>query len=130
MRYWKWVIKQKHTDTLSFTANYYNEEGLDEENRKSLSPYYEFVQKIDITLKEKPSDPRTSKAYKVTFYLIDVASESYVKDSELVDKVKNDLGASSVFVEGADIGIWHDAHPLNKGADFESYFKGEGEWIK
>ena len=69
------------------------------------------------------------KIYKITTYLVDGSDE--FNDASLEDCLiyctQNDLNLEHTKIQSADIGEWHDDHPLNyyncPKEEFEKYFK-------
>lgn len=70
-----------------------------------------------------------AKIYKIQAYLVDGSGEfdtSSLKDC-IIYCTQNDLNLEHIKIESADIGEWHDDHPLNyfdcPKAEFKKYFK-------
>ena len=67
-----------------------------------------------------------AKIYKFSGYIVDVNDE--YRESELQYILEgNDMSIRHFLVNSADIGEWHDDHPLNyykcNISEFEKYFK-------
>ena len=69
-----------------------------------------------------------SKIYKIQCYVVDIHGEYEENHVKFLIDQYSDLFAKHFKVESADIGEWHDEHPLNyinsPIEECEKYFKG------
>lgn len=71
------------------------------------------------------------KAYKITGYILDFENNGAEELKTILHNVKH-VSISNLKLQEAEIGEWHDDHPLNKyGVDYEPFFnttfKASGE---
>ena len=71
-----------------------------------------------------------AKLFKIEAYLVDFCEEFETEDRLedcLIWCTQNDLNLEHLKIDSANIGEWHDDHPLNymdcPKAEFEKYFK-------